>query len=137
MDTLPLDHVAIATPSIEQVAPLYELLTGEACSPLEEIPSQDVNVAFVGNIELLEPRGPDGGVARFLDKRGPGLHHLAFRVPDIARALARLEAAGFELIDREARPGAGGHLVAFLHPRSTGGVLWELVQDDRATRPDP
>ncbi len=127
MTPYPLDHVAIATPSIREAASMYELLTGHTCSSVEEIPDQGVNVAFVGPLELLEPRGPETGVARFLEKRGPGLHHLAFRVRDIARALAELEAEGMELIDREARPGARGHQVAFLHPRSTGGVLWELV----------
>lgn len=136
MNPFPFDHVAIATDSIGRAAPIYELLTGEGCSPVEEIPSQGVNVAFVGCIELLEPRGPQTSVARFLEKRGPGLHHLAFRVPDIARALRRLEAEGFTLIDREARSGARGHRVAFLHPSTTGGVLWELVEaDGRATPP--
>jgi methylmalonyl-CoA/ethylmalonyl-CoA epimerase len=82
----------------------------------------------VGQIELLEPRGPEGPVARFLARRGAGRHHLAFRGPDIAATLGDLTSRGFEAIDPEPRPGARGHLVAFLHPRSTGGVLWELVQ---------
>ena len=124
-----LHHVAIAVPSIREAAPLLELLTGGTCSPPEEIPGQGVRVAFIGQLELLEPLGPDSTVARFLDRRGPGLHHVAYRVPDIASALRDLEEQGFQLIDREPRPGAGDHLVAFLHPRSTAGVLWELVQE--------
>jgi methylmalonyl-CoA/ethylmalonyl-CoA epimerase len=124
----PLDHVGIATRSIEEAAPVFELLTGAPCSPVEELPGQDVNVAFVGRIELLEPRSPVGPVARFIERRGTGLHHVAFRVPDIAAALSRLRAEGLEPVDAEPRPGAGGHLVAFLHPRSAGGVLWELVE---------
>lgn len=128
MTPYPLDHVAIATPSIREAAPLYELLTGAPCSPVEEIPDQGVRVAFVGRIELLEPSDAGGTVARFLDRKGPGLHHLAFRVPDLPEALSLLSDRGFELIDREPRVGARGHRVAFLHPRSTGGVLWELVE---------
>ena len=124
-----LHHVAVAVPSIGEAAPLLELLTGASCSPPEEIPDQGVRVAFVGQLELLEPLGPDGTVARFLERRGPGLHHVAYRVPDIPSALREREEKGFRLIDREPRPGAGGHLVAFLHPGSTAGVLWELVQE--------
>ena len=129
---LPLDHVAIAVRSIAQMQPLFESLTGGAGSARERVDAQGVEVVFVGEgtgrLELLEPTRPDSAIGRFLERRGPGLHHIAYRVPDIAAALADLEARGVELIDRQARPGAGGHLVAFLHPRSTGGVLVELVQ---------
>lgn len=128
MPSYPLDHVAIATPSIQEAASLFQLLTGARCSPVEELPAQGVRVAFVGQIELLEPLGSDGPVGRFLQRRGPGLHHVAYRVPDVSRALAAFVAEGMEPIDPEPRPGARGHLVAFLHPRTTGGVLWELVQ---------
>lgn len=127
MDSLPLDHVGVAVASIEEAAPLFELITGHARSPVEEIESQGVNVAFVGPVELLEPRGPDTPVGRFLERRGPGLHHLAFRTADIRGQLERLREEGLELVDEEPRPGARGHLVAFLHPRSTAGVLMELV----------
>lgn len=127
MDSLPLDHVGVAVASIEEAAPLFELITGHARSPVEEIESQGVNVAFVGPVELLEPRGPDTPVGRFLEQRGPGLHHLAFRTADIRGQLERLREEGLELVDEEPRPGARGHLVAFLHPRSTAGVLMELV----------
>jgi len=98
----------------------------------EEIAEQKVRVAIfqVGetNIELLEPLAPDTTVGRFLERRGPGLHHVAYRTDDIESELARLEAAGIRLIDREPRSGAHGHRVAFLHPSSTGGVLMELVE---------
>jgi methylmalonyl-CoA/ethylmalonyl-CoA epimerase len=114
--------------SLDEARPLYERLSGAVGSPVEELPSQGVRVTFVGGLELLEPLTPDSPVGRFLTRRGPGLHHIAYRTPDIRSELARLAQAGFELIDREPRPGAGGHLVAFLHPRSTGKVLTELVQ---------
>jgi methylmalonyl-CoA/ethylmalonyl-CoA epimerase len=129
---LPLDHVAIVVRSIAEMQPLFESLTGGAGSARERVDAQGVEVVFVGGgagrLELLEPTRPDSAIGRFLEKRGPGLHHVAYRVPDIAAALAGLAARGVELIDRQPRPGAGGHLVAFLHPRSTGGVLVELVQ---------
>lgn len=129
---LPLDHVGIAVPSIPPVQAIYEALTGGASSPPERVETQGVDVVFVGSgtgrLELIAPTRPDTALARFLEKRGAGLHHLAYRVEDIAAALARLEDAGYELIDRAPRPGAGGHLVAFLHPRSTGGILIELVE---------
>lgn len=128
MQKLPLHHIAIATPSIEGAASLYELLTGETCSPVEEVSSQGVRVAFIGRIELIEPTDPEGGVARFIAKRGQALHHMAYQVPDLEAALTHFASQGFELIDQAPRPGAGGHRVAFLHPRSTGGVLWELVE---------
>jgi methylmalonyl-CoA/ethylmalonyl-CoA epimerase len=127
-----LDHVAVAVTSIAEAQPLFESLLGATGSPIEQVPSQNVNVVFLGEgggrIELLEPTAPDSAVARFLERRGPGLHHLAYRVDNIDAELARLAAAGYELIDRNGRPGAGGHRVAFLHPRSTGGVLVELVE---------
>jgi methylmalonyl-CoA epimerase len=127
MLSYPLDHVAVAVASVEEACRLFELLTGYSCSPLETLPAQGVRVSFCGPVELLEPTGSDTPVGRFLGRRGPGLHHVAFRVPDLPAALARLEAEGVELIDREPRIGARGHSVAFLHPRSMGGVLVELV----------
>lgn len=123
-----LDHVAVAVPSLAEALPLYERMEGAPGTPPEVIPDQGVRALFVGAVELLEPTGPDTPVGRFLTRRGPGLHHLAWRVPDLAAALAELEAGGFELVDRAPRPGARGHRVAFLHPRSTGGVLVELVE---------
>jgi len=128
MNPFSLDHVGVAVPSIQDAAPLFELLTGESCSPVEELPAQGVDVAWVGSLELLEPRGPESPVARFLERRGPGLHHLALRVPDVAAALSTFSEAGLELVDDRPRKGARGHRVAFLHPRSTSGVLVELVE---------
>lgn len=125
--TLPLDHVAVAVPSIAEHRAHYESLTGAICSAPVTIPSQGVRVAFVGMIELLEPTGPETTVGRFLRKRGVALHHIAYRTEDIERELERAAARGTRLIDQTPRPGAHG-LVAFLHPSSTGGVLIELVQ---------
>jgi methylmalonyl-CoA/ethylmalonyl-CoA epimerase len=129
---LTLDHVAVAVPSITAALPLFELLAGVRGSPIERVEAQKVDVAFVGSgagkIELLQPTSPESTVQKFLDKRGSGLHHIAYRVPDIEAALRRLADQGIRLIDEKPRPGAGGHLVAFLHPASTQGVLVELVQ---------
>lgn len=128
MNGIPLDHVAVAVHSLRDAVPLYELLTGHPGSPVEMISDQRVNVVFVGPVELLEPTDSHGLLARFLDRRGPGLHHVAFRVPDLRGALQRLEEHDIPIIDREPRPGARGRQVAFLHPRGTGGVLIELVE---------
>ncbi len=129
---LPLDHVAIAVPSITAALPIFELLTSAAGSRIERVEAQKVDVAFIGSgagkIELLQPTGADSTVQRFLDKRGSGLHHIAYRVADLEGALQRLAAAGVRLLDEKPRPGAGGHRVAFLHPASTQGVLIELVE---------
>jgi methylmalonyl-CoA epimerase len=129
---LPLDHVAIAVPSITAALPLFELLANAGGSRIERVEAQQVDVAFIGSgagrIELLQPSAPESTVQKFLDKRGPGLHHIAYRVPDIEAALTRLAATGIRLIDEVPRPGAGGHRVAFLHPQSTHGVLVELVE---------
>ena len=129
---LPLDHIAVAVPSITSALPLFELIAGARSSPVERVESQQVDVAFIGGgqtrIELLEPTGPDSTVQRFLDRRGAGLHHIAYRVSDLDATLERLASAGIQLIDRIGRPGAGGHRVAFLHPKSTAGILIELVE---------
>lgn len=128
---LPLDHVAIAVESIAASRAVFETLLNAEGSSVEHIASQQVNVLFIGTaagrIELLEPTAPDSAVARFLARRGPGLHHIAYHAADLDAELQRAADAGYELIDRAPRPGAGGHRVAFLHPRSTGGVLIELV----------
>lgn len=129
---LSLDHVAVAVPSITAALPIFELLADAPGSRIEHVQAQQVDVAFVGTgatrVELLQPSGPDSTVQKFLDRRGPGLHHIAYRVPDIEAALHRLAAAGVRLIDEQPRLGAGGHKVAFLHPQSTHGVLVELVE---------
>ena len=123
-----IDHVAVAVHSIEQTSALFELLSGESCSTPEILETQGVRVAFVGTIELLEPLGPETTVGRFLSRRGQALHHVAYRTDDLESELTRLEASGVRLIDRTPRPGSNGHMVAFLHPSGTGGILTELVQ---------
>lgn len=128
MNGLPLDHVAIAVPDLAAAVRLHERLAGGRGSPAEVLEAQGVRVAFVGDVELLEPLGPDTTVGRFLARNGPAVHHLAYRTPDIDAELDRLAAAGFDLVDPEARAGARGHRVAFLHPRGTGKVLVELVE---------
>ncbi len=127
MIDLPLDHVAIAVPDLDEASSLYERLTGVSGSPVEALEAQGVRVSFHGSIELLEPLGPDTTVGRFLSRRGPGLHHVGFRTEDLATEIERLAAEGFETIEGP-RVGARGHLVAFLHPRTTGKILVELVQ---------
>ena len=129
MNGLEFHHYAVAVPSLEDAIPIYERITGATGSPVETLEAQGVRVAFVGVLELLEPLGPETTVGRFLERNGPGLHHVVDATADIRAELKRLEAEGVRLIDAEPRPGAGGHLVAFLHPSSSGKVLTELVQD--------
>jgi methylmalonyl-CoA epimerase len=132
---LPLDHVAIAVRSIADALPALRAITGGAVTPRERVDAQGVELVFVGEgsgrLELLEPTTPDSPVARFLERRGPGLHHIAYRVPDIDAALERLRDQGIHLIDDRPRPGAHGTRVAFIHPRGTNGVLIELVERPR------
>lgn len=129
---LPLDHVAIAVHSIADALPRFELLTGAEGSRPERVESQGVAVSFLeagdASLELIEPLSADSPVARFLKRRGPGLHHIAYKVPDLEAALRRLAAAGVRLIDEHPRIGAHGRKIAFLHPTSMGGVLVELVE---------
>ena len=125
---LPLDHVAIAVTSLEEVCSLYELISGETRTTPEVLEAQGVRVAFVGSIEFLEPLNPETSVGRFISTRGPSLHHVAYRTADIISEISRLKKNGFDLIDPEPRPGAQGHLVTFLYPSATEGVLIELVQ---------
>jgi methylmalonyl-CoA/ethylmalonyl-CoA epimerase len=135
MISFPLDHVAVAVSSLEEACPLFELLTGATRSPVEELPTQGVRVCFVGSVELLEPLEAETTVGRFLQKRGQNLHHIAYRVPNLPETLSKLKEEGFELIDEVPRPGARGHQVAFLNPRSTGGILTELVQIGDSSTP--
>ena len=130
----PVDHVAIVVRSIDGSLPRYQQLFGlEPISPPIEMPTQGVRLVFLASgpdpaarIELIEPIQEGTGVARFLESRGEGLHHLCLRSGDLLRDIAALAAAEAELIDREPRPGADG-LVAFIHPRTLNGVLWELI----------
>jgi methylmalonyl-CoA/ethylmalonyl-CoA epimerase len=125
---LPLDHVAVAVESISDSSAHWERLTGSPAEAEEVVEEQGVRVAFFGGVELIEPLSPDSGVGRFLARRGPGLHHLALRVPDLDAELSRLKAAGVPLLDEVPRDGARGHRVAFIHPRGAGGILVELVE---------
>jgi methylmalonyl-CoA/ethylmalonyl-CoA epimerase len=129
-----LHHVAIVVADLEQARRTYvDLLGLEAEPEPEHVADQKVNVlvcrAGGQRIELVAPASEDSPVSRFLERRGGGLHHLAYRVADLDAALERLGAAGVRLIDDHARPGAHGTRVAFLHPSATGGVLTELVEE--------
>jgi methylmalonyl-CoA/ethylmalonyl-CoA epimerase len=125
-----LDHIGIAVTSLDEVR-IYEAL-GLNVDHVEVVESQGVKTAFVpvgdSNLELLEPTRPDSPVARFMDKRGPGVHHICFRVANLDSELARLKAMGFRLVDEKPVPGAKGCRVAFLHPSASEGVLIELTE---------
>jgi LAO/AO transport system kinase len=127
-----IDHLGVAVSSIEAALRFYEGQLGMIVSQREVVPHENVHVAMLpageSRLELLEPAGSDSVIARFLEKRGPGLHHVALRVPDLASAVERLRSAGAQLLN-EPRRGAGGHLYVFVHPAATGGVLIELIQE--------
>lgn len=124
--------MAVAVRDIEAACRLYALLGVEA-GAREEVPHEQVRVAMLAlgasRLELIEPTAADSPVARFLERRGEGLHHVALRVPDLAATVARLQAAGMRLVKAEIQVGAGGHRYVFVHPASAGGVLLELVED--------
>ncbi|MDR0506507.1 MAG: methylmalonyl-CoA epimerase [Dysgonamonadaceae bacterium] len=132
MDISHIEHIGIAVKSIENSLPYYETVLGLKCYNIEEVADQKVKTAFfkVGQtkIELLEPTSEDSTIAKFIEKKGEGVHHIAFAVPDVANALAEVESKGVTLIDKAPRNGAEGLSIAFLHPRSTGSVLTELCQ---------
>jgi len=127
-----LDHIGIAVDDLDTAIELYREKLGFDVESVADVPGFGVKVAFLplgeGNVELVQPVADDSAMAKFLEKKGPGFHHLCFRVDDIRAELARLEDAGVQLVDKEPREGAHGTLVAFLHPKSTGGVLIELVE---------
>ncbi len=128
-----IDHLGIAVRSIEEALRFYRDQLGMASGTQETVEAEQVNVVMIpagaSRIELLEPTEPDSVIGRFLAKRGPGLHHVALRVPDLGAAVERLRAAGAKLLN-EPRSGAGGHRYVFVHPAATGGVLLELIQDE-------
>jgi len=132
-----IEHLGIAVPSLADTMPFFEFLTGSKCYNIEEVADQKVRTAFfkVGEvkIELLEPTCPESTIAKFIEKNGGrgGIHHIAFNVEDTAAALAEAEAAGIQLIDKAPRKGAENLMIAFLHPKSTCGVLTELCQQPR------
>ncbi|MEE8472804.1 MAG: methylmalonyl-CoA epimerase [Dehalococcoidia bacterium] len=128
-----VDHLGVAVKSIEEALGLYRDALGLHVEKVQEQPSDGVKVCFLpvgdSEIELLEPLSDEGPLAKFLENKGEGIHHICLEVDDIDRELKDLEAKGVQLIDKVSRPGAVGK-VAFLHPRSTKGVLLELVQKD-------
>jgi methylmalonyl-CoA epimerase len=127
-----IDHLGIAVKSIDQALQFWRDLAGLAAGPRETVAAEKVHAQMLplgeSRIELLEATEPDSVIAKFIAKRGEGLHHVAIRVPDFHGALARLQAAGARLLN-EPRPGAGGHIYVFVHPASTGGVLLELIEE--------
>ena len=128
-----MDHIAIVVRSLEHALKPYQDALGLTPSEIQEVPDQQVRIAFlpVGDteIELVEPTVTDSGVARFLDKRGEGLHHICLEVSDLDTTLASLKAQGVRLIDEKPRDGGRGKRIAFVHPRSMQGVLVELIEN--------
>lgn len=125
-----IEHLGIAVKSIEAHLPYYEQVLGLKCYNIEVVEDQKVKTAFfkIGQtkIELLEPTSEDSTIAKFIEKKGEGIHHIAFAVPSVQEALTEAEAKGVQLIDKAPRKGAEGLNIAFLHPKSTGSVLTEL-----------
>jgi methylmalonyl-CoA/ethylmalonyl-CoA epimerase len=130
-----IEHIGIAVNSIDDAIPFYEKVLGLKCYAIEEVADQKVKTAFfmVGQtkIELLESTDPEGPIGKFLEKRGEGIHHIAFAVENIEERLREAEAAGVRLIDNAPRRGAEGLSIAFLHPKSTLGVLTEFCEDKK------
>ena len=129
-----IDHIGIAVKSIEQTGKFYTKILGLKIQDIETVADQKVNVAFLpitdSELELLESTQPDGPVAKYIDARGEGVQHIAFRVEDLEAALAELKAKGVRLIDQAPRNGAGGAKIAFIHPKETNGVLVEICERD-------
>ena len=127
-----IDHIGVAVEDLDAALALYETSFEMVLAHRETVESQGVEAVLLdvgaGHVELLRPLGPETAVGKFLDRKGPGLHHVAYAVDDIDATLPRLSAAGIELIDSEPRVGIRDSRVAFLHPRSTGGVLTEIVE---------
>jgi len=127
-----LTHIGIAVKNLDGSGALFTQLLNQEADHTETVPDQRVKAMFfrVGEagIELLEPTSPDSPIARFLERRGEGVHHLSFEVDDVEKEIARLTGAGFEMIDKAPRQGADGFRIAFLHPKSTNGVLVEISQ---------
>jgi methylmalonyl-CoA/ethylmalonyl-CoA epimerase len=127
-----IDHVGVAVEDIDAALALYRDSLGMPLVHRETVDEQGVEAALLdvgeAHVELLQPLGPDTAVGKFLARRGPGLHHVAYRVPDVERTLRALADAGMRLIDERARRGIRGSRVAFIHPASTDGVLTEIVQ---------
>lgn len=131
-----IDHIGVATDDLDGAIALYEGTMGMPVAHRETVESQGVEAVLLdvgeGHVELLCPLGPDTPVGKYLEKKGPGLHHVAYAVDDIESVLGKLEEAGIEMIDSEPRVGIRGSRVAFVHPKSTGGVLTEIVEPPEA-----
>ena len=129
-----IDHIGIAVPSLEEAMPFYEKVLGLTCEKIEEVPSQKVKTAFflLGEVhlELLEPTSEDSPIAKFLEKKGPGVHHVAYQSDDVQNQLNQAASLGCKLINETPVDGAGGKKVAFLHPKSTFGVLSEFCSKE-------
>jgi methylmalonyl-CoA/ethylmalonyl-CoA epimerase len=125
-----IEHIGIAVKSLDEAIPFYEKVLGLECYAIEEVKDQKVKTAFfmVGQtkIELLESTDPEGPIGKFVEKKGAGVHHIAFAQPDVAKALIEAEENGVRLIDQQPRKGAEGLSIGFLHPKSTLGVLMEF-----------
>ena len=132
MEITHIEHIGIAVKSIEEQLPYYENILGLKCYNIETVEDQKVKTAFfkVGQtkIELLEPTSEDSTIAKFIEKRGEGVHHIAYATNNLNKALKEVESKGVRLIDKEGRAGAEGLTIAFLHPKSTGSVLTELCE---------
>lgn len=130
-----IEHIGIAVKSFETAIPLFEQLLNTTCYKQEAVDSEHVNTAFFqqgpNKIELLESTTPDGVIAKYIEKKGEGIHHIAFDVDDIHAEMERLKAAGFQLLNETPKKGADNKLVCFLHPKGTNGVLIELCQEIR------
>ena len=133
MNVSHIEHIGIAVTNLETAIPYYETLLGTTCYATEVVADQKVKTAFfkVGQtkIELLESTDPEGPIGKFLEKKGPGVHHIAFAVDDVNSALQQANEAGIQLIDKQSRKGAEGLNIGFLHPKSTLGVLTELCSE--------
>jgi methylmalonyl-CoA/ethylmalonyl-CoA epimerase len=131
-----IDHIGVATEDLDGAIALYEDTLGMPIAHRETVESQGVEAVLLdvgeGHVELLRPLGPDTPVGKYLERQGPGLHHVAYAVDDIDGVLGKLKEAGIELIDSEPRIGIRDSRVAFVHPKSTGGVLTELVEPSEA-----
>jgi methylmalonyl-CoA epimerase len=132
MSKVQIDHLGIAVRSLDAALQFYEQQLGFSVSLRETVEQEKVNVAMLPaggtRIELLEATEPDSVIAKFIEKRGEGIHHVALKVADLAATVERLKSQGARLLN-DPRPGAGGHLYVFVHPSSTGGVLLELIQE--------
>ena len=127
-----LSHIGIAVKDLDSSSKLFQALLGKPSDHVEQVSDQKVKTAFFrmgeAAIELTAATDPDSPIAKFIDKRGEGIHHLSFVVEDIGKELDRLKAEGFQLVDEKPRIGADGYAIAFLHPKTTNGVLIELCQ---------